>query len=92
MQEPIEEAAPEPTLAQINEQKAAFLFQNGVPVPRDQVYMVSLLEFLCGDELEAAKQYHEERFGAQLDRALANRGAASEQAAAAQRRAELLRG
>jgi hypothetical protein len=56
-------------IAAANEARCAFLASVRIPVPRDQMYAISLLEFLLGDDeaVEQARAYHERRIAPILD-------------------------
>ena len=94
MQEPDASLADEAeeTIAEENERKRAYLFQSGIAVPTDQMYLVSLLEFLCGDDLAEAKDSHEHRIAPILDKAVTNLGVMQERQESARARATLLDG
>jgi hypothetical protein len=77
-------------LADANEARLARLRGAGVPVPIDEMYMVSLLEFVLGDKLEEARNYHDHRVAIILAKAEANLEVMLEQMNAAQARQTLL--
>jgi hypothetical protein len=86
-------------VAAANQARLRYLAEHGVQVPIDQVYATSLLEFLLGDRLDEAREYHEMRFAGLLDRSIGgllqvaeHQQAAQEEQRAAQARASLLRG
>lgn len=72
-----------------NEAKAQYLRANGIPVPTDQMYVTSLLEYLVLDALDDAKLYHEQRIAPILDRSVERLQILAQQAAEAQAQAEL---
>jgi hypothetical protein len=59
-------------LVDANEGRLARLCGAGIPVPMDEMYMVSLLEFLIGDRLEEAEDHHDHRIALILAKAEAN--------------------
>lgn len=90
-------------LVAANEARRTYLAENRVHVPLDDMYLVSLLEFALGDDLDEAKLHHERRIASILDEAAGNLAVLKQQAAEAQaqaqaeaeaeqRRQEILRG
>jgi hypothetical protein len=88
----MEEPAQEVPIAAANQARIAYLASHGVTVPIEQMYVTSLLEYLLGDGLGAAREYHEGRVAVILDQAVTRFGAAEEQRRSAQARAVLLQG
>lgn len=72
-----------------NEARRAHLTAHGIAVPMDQMYVVSLLEYLIGDDLlEDARAHHERRVAPILDGAIGKLQQAQEQMADMQAEAE----
>ncbi len=68
------------------------LAQTGIRLPLDQLYLRSLIEYLLGDELEMARQFHEERLRDTLNDAERQVEEARKLHAQQQARATLLNG
>lgn len=68
-----------------NEARHLRLMQAGVVAPMDMLYLVSLVEYALGDELDKAREHHQRRifpFLVQREQVLAGAMAAGQQAQA----------
>ena len=65
---------PDPELIEANEQRVLYLRRAGILTGAqvDSMYCVSLLEFLLGDRLQEAKDYHQHRIAVHLAEACAS--------------------
>jgi hypothetical protein len=81
---------------QANGARVEYLSQHGVNVPMDQLYIVSLLEFIISesepDLLMKAREYHERRIAPILDNVIGKFSEVTEAQESARIRATLLNG
>lgn len=82
----------EVTVAAANAARVGYLRSHGVQPPIDLMYVASLLEFIVGDRVAEAREFHERRVALILDNAVGGLAVAEEQMRSAQARATLLNG
>lgn len=79
-------------LIHANEARAMYLAQIGQPPPIEFMRLTSLLEYILGDDLPGAIEYHEKRLAVILEQAIATLPQQMEEAKNAQARSILLGG